>query len=179
MVTFSGLASAAGDGCGSVECRISTRSGNIDGEEFVDLSQIVVFDSTIVGLASMTGQILIPVPVLGAFVGGVAGKFVASAIRQSLGESESELMGQLYAYEQSALSKLDQAYAAHLRRLDAYFGNLEQLARVSFDDTVNTNLRLGASTWFAETVGVPDWTHPSRDRRSGQIHRGVEHGPDS
>ena len=131
-------------------------SGNIDGVEFVDLSQIVVMDSAIVGMASMTGQILIPVPVLGAFVGSVAGKFVASAIKQSLGESESELMGQLHAYEQSVLAQLDQAYAAHVQRLNAYFGNLERLARVAFDNTVNTDLRFGASIRFAGAVGVPD-----------------------
>ena len=146
-------------------------SGSIDGEEFVDLSQIIVLDSAIVGMASMTGHILIPVPVLGAFVGSVAGKFVASAIKQSLGESESELMGQLYAYEQSALAQLDQAYAAHLRRLDAYFGNLERLARVAFDDTVNTDLRLGASIQFAETVGVPDGLIL---RETGDLDRFIE-----
>ena len=131
-------------------------SGNIDGEEFVDLSQIVVVDATIVGMASMTGQILIPVPLLGAFIGSVAGKFVASALNQSLGESESELVEQLHAYERSALAQLDLAYETHVMRLNEYFGNLERLARVAFDDTVNTDLRLGASVRFAETVGVPD-----------------------
>ena len=35
-------------------------------------------------------------------------------------------------------------------------GSLERLARVAFDDTVNIDLRLGASIRFAETVGVPD-----------------------
>ena len=129
-------------------------SGNIDGEEFVDLSQIVVVDAAIVGMASMTGQIAIPVPLLGAFIGSVAGKLVASAIKQSLGESESELVERLHAYERSALAQLDEAHKAHVQRLDAYFGNLDRLARVAFDDTVNTDLRLGASIRFAETVGV-------------------------
>ena len=131
-------------------------SGNIDGGEFVDLSQIVVMDAAIVGVASMTGQIVIPVPLLGAFIGSFAGKFVASAIRQSLAESESELMEQLHAYEWSALAHLDQAYEAHVQKLETYFGKLERLARVAFDDTVNTDLRLAASVQLAETVGVPD-----------------------
>ena len=131
-------------------------SGSIDGEQFVDTSQIVVMDAAIVGVASMTGQVLIPVPLLGALVGSVAGKLVATAIRDSLGASESELLEQLRAYEEGALSQLDQAYRAHVRRLDTYMGNLERLALAAFDDTVNTNLRLYASVEFAEAVGVPD-----------------------
>ena len=82
----------------------------------MDMSQIVVMDAAIVGVASMTGQVLIPVPLLGAFIGSVAGKLVAAAIRDSLGESESGLSEQLLAYEEAALSQLDRAYQAHVRR---------------------------------------------------------------
>ena len=131
-------------------------SGSIDGREFVDLSQIVAMDAAIVGMASMAGQVAIPVPLLGAFIGSLAGKLVASAIGTSLVDSESELMEQLDCYERSALEQLDRAYETYVHQLEAYFGNLERLARVAFDDTVNTDLRLGASVGFAETVGVPD-----------------------
>ena len=131
-------------------------SGAIDGEQFVDMSQMVVMDAAIVGMASMTGQVLIPVPLLGAFVGSVAGKLVAAAIKDSLGESESELSEQLLAYEEAALSQLDHSYLAHVRRLDTYIENLERLALVAFDNAVNTDLRLYASVEFAEAVGVPD-----------------------
>ena len=143
-------------------------SGQIDGEQFVDMSQIVVMDAAIVGMfsgagmsagvaaGSLIGQTAIPVPLLGALLGSIAGKFVASAIKDSLGESESELSEQLHAYEEGALSQLDQAYQAHVQRLDAYFGNLERLADVAFDNTLNTDLRLYASVGFAEAVGVPD-----------------------
>ena len=127
-------------------------SGKIDGDEFVDMSQMVVVDAAIVGLASMTGQALIPIPVLGAFVGSIAGKLVASAIT----EAESELVEQLHASEQSAFAQLDEAHQAYIQRLDDYFGNLRRLADVAFDDTVNTCLRLDASVRFAEDVGVPD-----------------------
>ena len=131
-------------------------AGEIDGGEFVDMSRLVAVDAAIVGLASMTGQVLIPVPLLGAFVGSIAGKFVASTITGALGDTESELMAQLHAYEQNALSRLDEAHLAHIQRLDAYFGNLERLAEVAFDNNVNTSLRLNASVRFAERVGVPD-----------------------
>ena len=131
-------------------------AGDIDGRKFVDMSQMVAVDAVIVGFASVTGQVLIPVPLLGAFIGSVAGKFVASAITAGLGDAESDLMAQLHAYEQSVLTKLDEAHQAHIRLLDSYFGNLERLAEVAFNSTVNTSLMLGASVRFAKSVGVPE-----------------------
>ena len=131
-------------------------AGEISGHEFVGMSQMVAMDAAIVGLASATGQVLIPVPVVGALVGSVAGKFVANVITETLGESEAELIAHLRAYEQSALAQLDKAYREHIRRLDAYFGSLERLAAFAFDSDVNLDLRLNLSIRFAERVGVPD-----------------------
>ena len=131
-------------------------SGKIDGDQFVELSHIIAADAAIVGLAAATGQVLIPIPMLGAFMGSLAGKFVASAIKDGLGEAESELIARLDAYERRALKQLDEEFRAFIKKLDAYFGSLERLAKVAFDDNVNTNLRMKASIQFAEDVGVPD-----------------------
>ncbi len=131
-------------------------SGRIDGDQFVELSHIIAVDAAIVGLAAAAGQVLIPVPMLGAFVGSLTGKVVASAIKDGLGEAEAELIARLEAYERRALEQLDEEFRAFIQELDAYFGSLESLARVAFDNTVNTALRLEASIQFAKTVGVPD-----------------------
>ena len=131
-------------------------SGEIDGEQFVDCSLMVAAEAAIVGLSAAAGQTLIPIPMLGAFVGSVAGKIVASAIRDSLGEAESDLIERLKAYEADAIGKLDNALRAAMEELDAYFGRLSDLARIAFDETVNTQLRLAASIRIAETVEVPD-----------------------
>ena len=93
---------------------------------------------------------------LGAFVGSLAGKIVASAIKDGLGAEESELIARLAAYEKNALEQLDKEFCAFIKKLDAYFGNLERLAKIAFDNTVNTALRLEVSIQFAEIVGVPD-----------------------
>ena len=131
-------------------------SGKIDGDQFVELSHIIAADAAIVGLLATAGQVMIPIPMLGVFVGSLAGKFVASAIKDGLGEAESELIARLEAYEKKALEQLDEEFRAYIKKLDAYFGSLECLARKAFDDTVNTNLRMEASIQFAEAVGVPD-----------------------
>ncbi len=131
-------------------------AGAIDGDQFAEMSHIVAADAAIVGLASMAGQAVIPIPILGALVGALAGPLVASAIKAGLGKSESELIARLADYEKRALRQLDAEYRALIQRLDAYFGNLERLTEVAFDHTVNTKLRLSASVEFAEAVGVAD-----------------------
>ena len=131
-------------------------SGQIDGDQFVELSHIIAADAAIVGLSSAAGQVLIPIPILGAFVGSLAGKIVAAAIKDGLGEAESELIARLEAYEKRALEQLNEEFRAFIEKLDAYFGSLERLAEVAFDNTVNTTLRMEASIQFAEVVGVPE-----------------------
>ena len=130
------------------------QQGNISDEEFTDLSVIVAADAAVVGIAAVAGQTLIPVPVLGAFIGSVAGKLVASAVKDSLGEAESELIERLREFEAAAIERLDEALRAMLVELDAHFGRLEDLARIAFDEGINTELRMAASIRFAEAVDV-------------------------
>ena len=125
------------------------QQGNISDEEFADLSLIVAADAAVVG------QTLIPVPVLGAFIGSVAGKLVASAVKDGLGEAESALMERLRQFETVAIKRLDGALRAIVLELDAHFGRLEDLARIAFNDGINTELRMAASIRFAEAVDVP------------------------
>ena len=130
------------------------QQGNISDEEFTDLSVIVAADAAVVGIAAVAGQTLIPVPVLGAFIGSVAGKLVASAVKDSLGEAESELIERLREFEAAAIERLDEALRAMLVELDAHFGRLEDLVRIAFDEGINTELRMAASIRFAEAVDV-------------------------
>ena len=130
-------------------------AGTIDGEQFVEMSHIVAMDAAAVGLASVAGQTMIPVPLLGALLGGLAGKLVASALQDGLGESEWALISRLSQYERYALEQLDEEFRAVMQGLDAWFGNLERLAVTAFDPAANADL-LMASVRVAEIVGVPD-----------------------
>ena len=130
-------------------------AGTIDGEQFVEMSHIVAMDAAAVGLASAAGQTMIPVPLLGALLGGLAGKLVTSALKDGLRESESALIASLAEYERYAFGQLDEEFRAVMQRLDAWFGNLERLAVTAFDPEVNHEL-LRASVRMAKTVGVHD-----------------------
>lgn len=130
-------------------------AGTIDGEQFVEMSHIVAMDAAAVGLASAAGQTMIPVPLLGALLGGLAGKLVTTALQNGLGESESVLISRLAEYERYALGQLDEEFRAVMQGLDAWFGNLERLAATAFDPEANTEL-LMASVRVAEIAGVPE-----------------------
>ena len=130
-------------------------AGTIDGDQFVEMSNIVAMDAAVAGLAVAAGQTLVPIPMLGALLGSLASKLVASALNEGLGESASALATSLAEYERNALEHLDEKYRALVERLDARFGNLEHLAASAFDLENNTTL-LEASVQVAETVGVPE-----------------------
>ena len=131
-------------------------SGKISDAEFVDLSLIVASESAIVGLSAAAGQTLIPIPMLGAFTGALAGKIVALSIKDGLAESESELIDMLKSYETWAIEKLDGALRATMERIEEHYGRLADLARIAFDEETNTELRLAASIQMAETLDVPE-----------------------
>ena len=131
-------------------------AGTIDCDQFVEMTHIIALDAAIAGLATAAGLTLIPIPLLGALVGSFAGKFVASALKDGLGKSESALTARLARYEQYALRQLDEKFRTFMQQLDTRFGNLERLAEVAFDQSVNASLRLRASIVLAETVGVSD-----------------------
>ena len=131
-------------------------AGEIDDAQFVDLTLMVAAESALTCIAAVAGQALIPVPLLGAFVGSVAGKLIELALRGGLGEdAEAELLERLQVYEMEALDQLDESLRAAVRKLDASFGRLENLMGVAFDETVNTQMRFAASIWIAESTSVP------------------------
>ena len=131
-------------------------AGELDDAQFVDLALLVSAESALTCIAAVAGQTLIPVPLLGAFVGSVAGKLVESALRGGLGEdAEADLLERLQAYETEAIDALDESLRAAVCELDASFGRLEHVMGVAFDENVNTQMRLSASIWIAESTGVP------------------------
>ena len=131
-------------------------TGKISDVEFVDLSLMVAAESAIVGLSGAVGQTLIPIPLLGAVVGSIAGKVASAAIKGGLGESESNLIERLRTYEAQSVAKLDDALRGTIVSLDSYYARLADLAYIAFDETVNTDLILAASIQMAETLDVPE-----------------------
>ncbi|MDE0222955.1 MAG: hypothetical protein OXJ90_27065, partial [Spirochaetaceae bacterium] len=121
-------------------------------------SLAVASDAAIVGLSAAAGQTFIPIPLLGAVLGSIAGKVVALALGGVVGAPEPELMRQIEACETETLASLpdnDQLRSA-LDELDAYFGKLTCLSRITSDEAADADRRLEASIQMAQIVAVSD-----------------------
>ena len=134
----------------------SYRAGDIDNDQFVDYCQVVASEAAIIGLAAAAGQAMIPIPILGAFVGSVAGKIVATALKGRLERDASELAASFVDYERWAMAQLDDSCRELMSRIDEHFMELDELEKLAFDPDTNTDLRLRVSAKLARRVSVPD-----------------------
>ena len=136
--------------------RRSRRAGHIDDDQFVDYCQIVASEAAIVGLAAAAGQAMIPIPILGAFVGSIAGKIVATTLKGRLEKDAAELASKFGDYERWAMAQLDDECRKFMAQIDHHFVELDGLEKLAFDPDTNTDLRLRTSATLARRMNVPD-----------------------
>ena len=130
------------------------REGKIDDEEFLINSEALCLDVTISTISSLSGQVAIPIPVLGAIVGNVAGMFLYDiAKNQGLKQEQSIIAG--YRAEIAALiEQLDEQYRALLQLLEANLKKFESMMALAFDPDINT--AFDSSIEFARFNGVAE-----------------------
>jgi uncharacterized membrane-anchored protein YhcB (DUF1043 family) len=144
---FAGAVVSAGKGISSLFSDYD--NGNIDFNEFMNLGMIVCADSAIVGLATVAGQTMIPIPMIGAVIGSIAGKMMAEFITekdQTLAEKMqqemTEFINQLDAVQQKVVNQINQEY-----------DRLGKLTEAAFDLKYNQQL-LEASITLAQAYHV-------------------------
>jgi hypothetical protein len=124
--------------------------GEITGAQLVDAGLFVCSDVAMVGVCTAVGQALIPVPVLGALVGSVAGKVLSSVLEHQLRGAAKAINRRLEQY----LKNLDGAQRKLVTKVLAQYDALGQLAQRAFDLNENTAL-LRLSAELADAHGVP------------------------
>ena len=133
------------------------RAGTIDERQFVELAQFVVCEAAIVGLAVAAGQVVIPVPLLGALVGGIAGRIAASLLRDCFDDcGANELAAKVASHGQANWKQIRNSPDEEIARLDRYFGDLDWLARLAFDPAANAAIRLRTSVDIGRQLNVPE-----------------------
>ena len=131
---------------------IKFRRGEISAEEFVENSEILCLDVSISAVSAMLGQAVIPVPVLGAMIGNVAGMFMYQIAKDNLGEKEQMLI-QDYQESLAALNQtLDKRYHALLAMLKKELEKFSSMLELAFDPDVN--IAFDGSIALADYVGV-------------------------
>ena len=100
------------------------------------------------------GQVAIPIPVLGAIIGNVAGMFLYDiAKNQGLKQEQSLIAG--YRAEITALiERLDEQNRALLQLLEANLKKFKSMLELAFDPDINT--AFDSSIKFARFNGVAE-----------------------
>lgn len=135
----------------------SLRAGTIGEGQFVELAQFVVCEAAIVGLAVAAGQAVIPIPFLGALVGGIAGRIAASLLRDCFDDSgANELAARVAADAQANWIQIRNSPHEEITRLERYFEELDWLASLAFDPGANSAIRLRTSVDIGRQLDVPE-----------------------
>jgi len=146
---FAGAIVSAAKGISSL--MFDYNADKITFEEFTDLGLIICAESAIVGLATAAGQTLIPIPILGAVIGSLAGKILAE-FATGKGRDIAERMRKDMA---DYMRKIDENYRAIIRAIDKEFERLGKLTEAAFDLNRNTDL-VFASANLARAYGVAE-----------------------
>jgi hypothetical protein len=126
-------------------------AGKLSLDALIDNGMFVCSDAAIVGLCTAAGQTLIPVPVLGAVLGSIAGKFLSNFI----GRKAREVTDRLAERMNRIVAALDEEVRKVFAFLEAEFDRLGELTTAAFDLSNNTRL-LDASLALARAHGVSE-----------------------
>ena len=130
------------------------QKGEIDSDEFIDVSEALCLDVTVSALSSVLGTILIPIPILGTVIGNAAGMFMKNIASAYLSEKEQRL---IESYQQELATyalQLEDEYQAVLEKIKAELNKYDSLITLAFSEDVN--VRLETSISVAHIAGVSE-----------------------
>jgi len=128
--------------------------GEVSEEDFVINCETVCLDVTVSAIASLAGQLIIPVPALGAVIGNVAGEFVYEMCKKR-GSIYSQEVINRYNLEMQALeSELAIKYMNSMLEIKNQLKRYSDLEQLAFDE--NVNVAFNGSINLAKEIGVSD-----------------------
>ena len=146
---FAGAVVSAAKGIGSLINDLN--EGEISKDEFTELGMVICSEAAIVGFATAAGQVAIPIPVLGAVIGSIAGSMLANF----LGDKNKETAYMIRKEMNEYIQQLDNTYKKLVSQILAEFEKLGELTKAAFD--IQNNYRLvEASLELAKAYGVKE-----------------------
>lgn len=136
------------------DCAYRFRSGELTEIEFIESSEIACLDASVSAFSSFVGQVIIPVPILGALVGNAVGTTVYELGKDFYSKREAELLAH-YAQELEALDiELESEYAACISVLRENMSEYISLLEKAFSS--NFAVAFSGSVELAASLNVPD-----------------------
>lgn len=113
------------------------RKGQISKEDFLVNSETLCLDVTVSAVASLIGQVAIPVPVLGALIGNVAGMFMYEIAKNYGMTKEQALISEYQAELRSLNQKLDNQFQELMHLLEKKMKEFSSLVELAFNTEIN------------------------------------------
>lgn len=130
------------------------RSGSINEVQFIENSEMLCLDASVSALSSFAGQVLIPVPVIGAIIGNAVGTMIYQIGKDSFSAKENELI-EKYLRDLSELNEqLATEYHQYIEEMNRCFEKYMVLLTAAFDP--NIEKALDCSIALAKHMGVSD-----------------------
>lgn len=143
---------------------IQYQMGEITEEEFLENGRIACLEGGVVTLATLAGQTLIPIPVLGSLLGAMAGRVLVSVGGAAFGQTTDKKWATFQATLDAEQSAIDARYLPVYMEMIVKYDSLADLTSIAFDLERNSTLvRLHASIELARLLDVPEeeiLTHP-------------------
>lgn len=132
------------------------RKGEIDCDDFIEMSQIVCLDSAMSAVGAAIGQAIVPIPVLGAVIGSITTSIIFSFAKDFLNKQEIKLIEQYQLKFEKKMQSLDKKYKNIYADIIERYKKLKNITVIAFDFKLNNKLRLQASIDLAKDYGVED-----------------------
>jgi hypothetical protein len=130
--------------------------GEIEFEQFVDLSHIACTEAACVAVGTGIGQTLIPFPIVGGVVGSTSAKVLTSLTKGYLEQREEDLIRRLEQSYDEFQQRIDEQQKARLADIEAEMAWLGDVTEAAFDPELNASLLLQRSVDLARAHDVPE-----------------------
>ena len=130
---------------------IQYKEGHLNLDEFVELSFIACGESAVVGLSSLIGQTIIPIPIVGALVGSMTGKFCVDLLKSS----DEKVVDAFNKKMKEFTENLNEQEKKALHNIEAKYTHLSNITTAAFNFENNKTL-LNLSIELAREHNVPE-----------------------
>ena len=141
--------------------------GEISNMEFAEACEILCLDSAVSALSSVIGQVAIPVPVLGALVGNMAGTLAYEICKGNLSSRERLIVARHANEAASQISKYDENIREMIVRYEKELQDSLALIDLSFGNA--TDEALSVAIERAEHAGVVEQMIPKTREDMGRL----------
>jgi hypothetical protein len=130
------------------------RQGKITASEFVENSEVLCMEVSISSLSAIAGEIIIPIPFLGAIIGNAVGMFMYNIAFMYLSEQEQRIIKDYIDETVEYQKQLEANYQVVLQAVEERMMIFRDISDLAFDEDVN--VRLDGSITFARYLEVDE-----------------------